>query len=241
MPIQITVSTPETQYQLAHPLPLKVTYTNQGHSAVTMREPERTWEVALVVSLPGSGTLEGQAAFGKLFYTNYQGVERRSIEDANDVTLAPGQSYSFSEDIGSRWPHLLGPGKRQLKVIDRTVEPALESNAVEVHLLIAPESVPPLLHLAEHSKGSNDPNAVSSEDTAALANREFAVKWLAEIHPGFTLRIPSPDAATEARNLAEVTRLREWWQRSQDDLELLNRIIELNRTGLSRSVAPPAP
>jgi hypothetical protein len=229
MALRITISTPEKQYQLAHPIKLHVEYTNTASAPVTFREPPRTWEVAIVVMRPGSDAVERQAAFGKTFYTRQGGMERRSIEDADDVTLASGQSYGFTEDVGTRFPHLFEPGNWVIKVTDRSGAETIESNTLPLHIVIAKESLPRLLDLAEKSTGPSDPNSMSSEDVTAVTIREFAARFIAEIHPEFELQVPSPDAQTEAQNQAAVARARAWWDRHQDSPETLAKLVELNR------------
>jgi hypothetical protein len=204
----------------------------------TFREPARTWELALLVFGPEAAGASSPTPFGKIFLTRYDGKERRTVEDAAEISLGPGETYTFVEDVGTRWPHLFVPGMRQLQVIDRSDAGATESNVVSVQVLFAEASMPKLFDFAERSMGERDPARHSSEDGFVITTRQFAASWIARIQPGFQLDAAAPGPAAEARNRAAVAQARALWVRQEGTPEMLAKIEEINR---SSSLPPPTP
>lgn len=236
MAISIHISLEAEQAQLGHPIPLRVEFKNEGSSAVTFLEPARTWELALQVGRP-DGAPEGTAApFGKIFYTNYNGLERRSVEDAAEVSLAPGETHYFLEDVGTRWPHLFGPGTHRLRVINRIDPGEIASNVVSVQVLLAEASVPKLFEFAERSLGEHSSTNQSSEDGMVVATRRFAAEWIAYLLPGFELDPTAAGPEAEAKNHATVAEARAAWARQQRNPEMFEKIKLVNRRA---SQSPP--
>jgi hypothetical protein len=238
MALSIHISLAETQAQLGHPIALRVEFKNEGAVARTFREPARTWELALLVFGPEGPRASAPAPFGKIFLTNYDGKERRTVEDAAEISLGPGETHTFVEDVGTRWPHLFVPGMRQLQVIDRSDAGARESNIVSVQVLFAEASMPKLFELAERSTENRDPARQSSEDGLVVTTRQFAANWIARIQPGFQLDAAAFDPAAEARNRAAVAQARALWARQEGTPEMLAKVKEINRSG---SLPPPTP
>ncbi len=227
---RITISTAETQYQLAHPLELRVEYSNIGEVEVTFPEPTKTWELMLRVK---RGGIERSAPFGRLFHTVQGGIERTVTEDTESVTLHPGHSYSFTEDVGTRWPFLFDPGRSVVQVVDRAA--GIESNSLSLQIVIAKESLPLLLDLAESTPPPRSPARSSSDDSFAVANREFAVRWIREFYPSLALQLPTADPAVEAKNQAAVRNARAYWAKHGGSAEVLAKLVELNRLGFDGS------
>lgn len=198
--------------------------------ATTFREPARTWELALFVWGPeGPRSVGAATAFGKIFYSNYNGVERRGVEDAAEVSLAPGATHAFVEDVGMRWPHLFGPGVHNLQVINRTDAREIESNVISIHVRFTEASMPKLFDLAERSLGDYSPSNHSSEAAMVVSARRFAAEWIAYMQPGFQLDPNAAGPAAEEMNSAAVAEARALWAHHQGDPEVTERMDLVNR------------
>lgn len=225
MAVSIHISLEETQFQCGHPIPLRVEFRNDGATATTFRQPERTWELALVVGAPGTEP----APFGKTFVSNYGGVFRRSIEDADEITLAPGETYAFVEDVGTRWPHLFPPGARQLYLIDRRDSGEVVSNTVSAQILFAEEALPKLFELLERKLPDPHAPTKSSEEALVVTIRQFAADWIGKLVPGFQLDVTPSDAAAEARYQSSLAEARSYWEQHRGSPSVLAKIQEINR------------
>jgi hypothetical protein len=221
---RITISTPATQYQLGTSLELRVEYKNVGGQVLRITEPQKTWELLLRVK---SQSDERSAPFGRLFHTDYNGIERTVVEDAKIVTLAPGSTHAFTEDIGKRWLSLFEPGRCVVSVKDRKLN--LESNELSLEIVLARVSISSLLDVLAQSSSPPDPHRSSSEDGITAQNREFAAEWVRRFYPELAVELPPPDPAAEARNQSSVRAARAFWQQNQEQPAVLKKIVELNR------------
>jgi hypothetical protein len=223
-PIRITISTPETHYELGASIELRVRYVNAGDQVLRIVEPQKTWELLLRVATRGS---ERSAAFGRLFTTNYGGIERTVVQDAAHVTLVPGATYAFTEDIGQRWPSLFEPGPCVVSVMDRSA--GIESNTLAIDVEVTPESISRMLDVLAQSPPPRDPHRTSSADGMAVRNQQFAAGWVRRFYPELTVEIPPGDSAAESRNRASVQAARAFWRQNWNQPAMRKQIVELNR------------
>lgn len=226
MSLRIKISTPLTQYLLTESIPLEVVYENIGPDVAVFREPARTWEVALVTSVDHAQ--ERVDPLGKLFYYRDQDKERRSIEDADDVTLQPNQRYPFVEDVGKRFPQSLGPGRVAVRVFDRSYTPALVSNELTLEVVLGQGSFERLFELAAEAPPPVDPHTQSSEDQNALERRRFAASLIEQFYPDLKLELPAPTLSAESKNQASVRAAKAWWSQHQGSAEVVQKLKQLN-------------
>lgn len=212
---QITISVPDRAYEVAGSVPLTVTYTNSGATPVTFREPAKTWEVRLTVTPRG-----GQRAvvpFGRIFsYTTDTGITRRTIEDAEDIELAPGGKYTFEYDVGARWPELFPPGVHTVTVEDVTDDDqTVESNPVTVRVLLTEGSIASLLAIAASAEATGD-------------SRLFAARWIREFVADFKLSVVDPTEEQRAANARMIDTARAWWAAHRSDAATAAKMKQLN-------------
>lgn len=227
--VSLSISVPVAPIELGHPLPLRVEFKNDGAETTTFREPPRTWELVLLVDPEGPGNTS-QVSFGKLFYDDYGGLKRHTIEQAAEISLEPGEVYAFVEDVGSRWPQLFSPGAKALQVIDRRATLAAKSNVVSVQVVFTEASMPKLFEFAERPSSSTDPAHKSSEDGHVRETRQFAARWIAEIQPGFQLDPEAMNATALQQNSAAVARARALWAKQAGSPEIRAKMDAINRS-----------
>lgn len=226
MSLRIKISTPLTQYLLTESIPLQVVYENVGPDVAVFREPARTWEVALVTSIDHAP--ERVDPLGKLFYYRDQDKERRSIEDADEVTLRPSERYPFVEDVGTRFPQSLGPGRVAVRLLDRSYTPALVSNELTLDIVLGQGSFERLFELAAEAPPPPDPHTQSSEDQNVLERRRFAASLIEHFYPELKLELPASTLAAESKNQASVRAAKAWWSQHQGSPEVVKMLKLLN-------------
>jgi len=169
----IELAAPKRVFSLGGSIPIGVRYTNRTAKPLAMRDPQKTWEVQLLVG----GT---NVSFGKILRYAGEGRVRWSVEDAEEFTVAPGGQHAFQYDAGKRWPERFLPGANSLQVKDVTDDSeTVLSNAITVQVDLTAESFPAFLATLESEESSPEGKA-------------FAEAWVRRLHPGFT-------SATEAR------------------------------------------
>jgi hypothetical protein len=190
-------------------IPVTVRYENRGTAVLSFRQPEKTWEVHLLIGARNVAPVE--EAIGRIFYSNIGGIVRRTVEDATTITLAPGRTYEFQFDPGQRWPELFVPGVNVLQVKDLSDDAGdILSNAVEIRVVYDAATFPALL-------------AIAGQDNATLDSRQFAAEWIRRVYPDFS---SIGEAAASSQQLAEA---QAWWRSHRNDSEVQRRIEELNR------------
>lgn len=211
---KIHIRTTKTTGALGGSLVLYVRYINDGNQAFTLRQPERLWETQLKIGrrTKGQVTPVTQVPFGRITHvTNAQDMERRIVEPAENITLAPGQVYEFSVDIGARWPELFAPGVTVLQVVDLGDDVrGLTSNAVEVKMTFEASSFANML-------------AIVGSPSSSVDSRRFAQTWIDALHPGSGVR--STDTAPA--DPAQIQKALAWWNTHANDAAVKERIRTL--------------
>jgi hypothetical protein len=198
-------------YPMGGSIPIRVRYQNRGQSSTSFREPKRSWEVKLAIH--SHAAAEVSVAFGRILQNTVNGMFKWSVEDAEQVTLMPGESHEFQEDAGKRWPEQFSLGFHNLQVIDVTNDAApLKSNVVEVRIVYDSTTFPDLLVLG--SAKDARPDVVA-----------FAAKWIAALHPEF--RVTPPPGA------ADFTAATSWWAAHGMEPGIQRRIVRLNAEAVS--------
>jgi hypothetical protein len=214
---EIRASLAQQKVVLGEPIVLEAEYVNRGGQKLTFRDPAKTWEVMLVIKRPDGS--EQRAHFGRILRRNVGAVSRQVVEDAEEVELAPGAAHNFTEDIWRRWPALVRPGRSTLRVVDRTNDAhTVTSNAVELLVTFADDSVPRLVELARDEK-------------APTEAREVAVQWLTRLRPGLTLALEHPTAEQNRANQAALDDFTAWWGANKGGKSTSDAIARINRDG----------
>ena len=163
----IELAAPKRVFSLGGSIPIGVRYTNRSNGTLELRDPQKTWEVQLVI---GAATV----SFGKIIRYPREGRVRWSIESAETFSLAPGEQHSFQYDAGKRWPERFVPGSNSLQVKDVTDDAdTVLSNAIDIRVEFTAETIPALLTILE------------AEDSTPEA-KVFAEAWVRRLHPGYT-------------------------------------------------------
>lgn len=200
------------EVHLGESIPLEVIYANQGSQPLSFRDPARTWEVMLSVVEPGGETK--QMSFGRMFHTQVGELSRVTIEDAEQIALAPGGAHRFTEDLWARWPELWQPGRAMLQVIDQSDDAeTLRSNALALDVTFSAASVPIMLALARSS-------------TADERARRVAADWLGRLHPFG----PATDAPVDSQ-IADARALdmwEHWWTQMRYKPEVAAAFASIN-------------
>ncbi len=163
----IELAAPKRVFSLGGSIPIGVRYTNRTAKPIIMRDPQKTWEVQLLVG-------GANVSFGKILRYAGEGRVRWSIEDAEEFTVAPGAQHAFQYDAGKRWPERFLPGVNELQIKDVTDDAeTVLSNAIKVQVEFTPESFPAFLGILESEESSPEGKA-------------FAETWVRRLHPGFS-------------------------------------------------------
>jgi len=217
---QITISTSRSQYEVGGSIPLNISYLNPGEGKLTFRDPARTWEVKLAVWCQSTG--EMQVPFGRKFFYQGENYQRISIEDADEISLNPGQRHTFEPDIGKRWVGLFPPGQLTVRIVDESDDSeTVTSNSIELHIIFTPNSFVSLLNIVP-------------DNDYSLDSRMFATHWVGQLYPGFRVYLQEPTEAQEAGNRRMVQDARNWWATNQQNPEVLKKIAEINMAAESR-------
>ena len=193
-------------YPMGGSIPIRVRYQNKGQSSTSFREPKRTWEVKLAIRSNGEAPVA--VPFGRILQKTVNGMFKWSVEDAEQVTLKPGESHEFEEDAGKRWPEQFPLGFHDLQVVDVTNDAApLKSNVAEIRIVYDTTTFPDLL-------------ALGSEKDARPDVVAFAAKWIATLYPEFRVTpLPGP---------AEFAEAKAWWAAHGMDQGIQRRIVRIN-------------
>lgn len=210
---KIVIGISEHMHSLGGSVVLTVRYVNHGKASVSFREPAKTWEVQLQVRRPSDDTTL-RVAFGQIFHTDHGGIQRQVIEDAETITLGPGEEHTFDSDVGLRWPELFAPGQTLLRVTDLTHDDGPLSNEVRVNMAWDDATFPRLVTLA-------------GDGQAPLASRRFAQQWIQRVHPSFH-RTPEQDEGEPPLTAQAVAATLAWWQEHRGDPDVIARIDRLN-------------
>jgi hypothetical protein len=217
---QITISTPRSRYEVGGSIPLNVSYLNGGKEKLTFRDPAMTWEVKLAVSSQETG--ETQVPFGRKFFYQGEDYQRISIEDADEISLNPGQQHIFALDIGKRWMELFPPGQLTVRIVDKSDDSeTVASNSIELAIVFGPNSFANLLNIVP-------------DDDYSLDSRMFAVQWVGQLYAGFRVFLQEPTQAQQAENRSMIRDAQSWWQANQQNPEVLKKIAEINMAAESR-------
>lgn len=212
--VAIALSAEDHLYPLGGPIPLAIAYRNGSAQVHAMREPEKTWEVKLLLDNAEQDGVD--LPFGRITYHRYGDLERRVIEDAAVVELAPGQVHAFGEDLGLRWPQFVVPGRNAVQVKDESDDAATRlSNKIVLRVTFDDTTVPLLLDQAVA--------ADASEDLLLTAER-----WIDLLKPDFQLTAGGDPAAVAARQ-QQVQAARDWWNRERGSAPVRARISEINQ------------
>lgn len=210
---KITISHIQRTFEVGGSVPITVTYTNQSNSQISFRDPEKTWEVQLMVNFKGQ---EKQVPFGRLFFYEEDGIEYTSIERAEEILLSPGEKHTFHVDAGKRWPELFPTGKCTVQIIDRSEdEITIESNTIEFNVLFSENSFVNLLNIA-------------SEESTSIDSKRFASDWINKFNPDFRIFIENPSENQKIENRKTIQNILRWWENNKKDHEVLEKISEFN-------------
>jgi hypothetical protein len=195
-------------HSLGGAIPIKVLYVNREMEAISFKEPAKNRAVYFVIGRRKEEPQE--VSLGRLFYHKSDDMERWTGEEAETITLAPGEHYEFSYDPGQRWPELFAPGVNLVRIKDRADDArTVLSNTLEIEVAYDMSTFPRLLEI------------LSSEQSTVDA-RQFAEHWIKQLHPGFDL----------ARGGIPEERI--WWTKHEKDPQTTKRIEELNREPKAR-------
>jgi len=184
-------------------IPIIIRYMNGESTAISFPEPAKTRAVHLLIGRRKEEPQE--VSLGRVFYQKSGDVERWTREDAETITLAPGEQYEFTYDAGQRWPELFALGANLVQLKDRADEVrTVFSNTLEIDVAYDASTFPRLLEI------------LSSEEST-VDSREFAEEWIKKLHPGFR-------AGREG-----VSEARIWWTKHEKDPETLKQMEALNR------------
>ena len=218
---QILIVTPTERFEVGESIPLTVKYINRTQAPMTFRDPAKTWEVKLAVS--DASDVKTEVPFGRKIYYKGENYERISIEDAEDVSLEPDESYAFDCDIGLRWPALFEPGRRTIRVVDYYDDAeTVSSDNIFLLMVFSVESIDRLLNMAGNEESSVDA-------------RMFAARWIGEFYPEFRIAVENPTEDQEIENRQAIEAAREWWRTNRDTPETVAKIKEINKS----AVRPP--
>jgi len=210
---QIEISASTQIHSLGGPLVLTIRHINRGATSVAFRDPAKTWEVQLRIRRPSEGEAI-QVPFGQIFQTEYGGVRRQVVEEAETITLAPGEEFIFDSDIGSRWPELFRPGDTLLQVMDLSDDHEQVSNEIRVTMSYDDATFSRLV-------------ALGADGGAPLSSRRFAHDWIHRVHPLFE-RPPERDEGEPPLTSQAAAATLAWWQEHRNDPEIIARIDRLN-------------
>lgn len=209
------------EHSLGMPIKATVTYRNLSASNQTFREPEKDKDVRLGVF--SGDEMVGEVRFGKMIRYMFEGKNRLTIEDADEVSIGPGEEYSFDYDLAGRWPDLFPPGRHQLKIVDYTTEEeGLFSNPVEAVVLYERESFLRLLEI------------LRDEEAEVLAH-EFASRWIGSLYPDFAFIAVEPTDEQSAESARQIQAAETWWESHKEDSSVAQRITEINEVALKDS------
>lgn len=213
--LEIRLAAADQLYSLGGPILISVRYLNHSRQPRSMREPARTWEVQLSICNQQNPAVD--MPFGRLFFFQHDGLEARSIEEAEIITLAPGATYEFRYDIGERWPERFLPGLNTVYIKDLTDdERTVTSNELGLRLAYDQSTVPALLAIAD--------NPDAGEDALQAVQH-----WIGELRPDFRLATGEIDQAGHEHNRHLIQQTRAWWAAKGDSPEIRARIEQINR------------
>lgn len=214
----IKISTNEPRVSVGGSLPLTVSFQNQTEKALIFRERNKTWEVQLRVTDSAGATV--QRAFGVILRTDWNGISRKVLENAKEITLPPGGTHAFQSDVLHRWPDLFPPGRYTLRVIDLSDDQTtLQSNTLEIECLFSIDSMNGLLEILRTDK--KDP-----------ASDEFALAWLNRFYPEETVRVREALKTDRSSIAGLLDELLKKWRQDQQRTEVLRQLDEINRRAL---------
>lgn len=211
---QITISYVKKPFEVGGSIPITIMYTNQSNNQIVFRDPQKTWSVQLKVN---SKDEENYLSFGRKFFYKGNGIERITRERAENISLNPGEKYTFNEDVGKRWPEHFPPGKCTLQVVDFSDdENTIESNTTELTVLFSENSFVNLLNIA-------------GEKSTSIDSKRFSSDWISKFNPDFRIFIENPSENQKIENRKTIQNILQWWENNKTDHEVLEKISEFNK------------
>ncbi len=218
---EIKFTIPDTCYVIGDSIPLTITYINNSSGVIVFKQPEKVTEVGVSVT-PKNKQPQG-ARFGRVIEKVVDEITtRRVVEKAEKITLKPGATYEFKEDIAARFPDILPPGNLIVQVFDKTSnEFTILSNSIDVTINFTIESIPKLM------------NIISGSGNESF-RRRWAVDWLRKFKADFQPKIPLDDdtaevkAEMESQVARELEKFRDWWATAQYSEQIKLQVKKMN-------------
>ena len=198
-------------------IPVKIIYKNNSRQTIAFKEPEKTWEVKLVVI---NGKAEAnEVPFGKIFYREIsEDFSRTTIEEAEMISLGTGMQYMFECDISERWPELFVPGENIVYIADKTDDTqTYKSNSATIKVVFSAESVENLLRIVENGQSSYDA-------------RLFGMNYLRKFYPDMNLILEPATDREKAKNHIMINKFKSWWEYNKNTEGVNSIIRHINTT-----------
>ncbi len=216
---EINISLTGNAFIMGQPVLMKIIYKNISDKKVAFREPVKDRGVILKI-ISSDGAFE-ELPFGRKEHRAIEGGYRYVVEEAEEISLKPDESYEFELDLIERWPEMFPPGRYLVSVMDETDnsedEITIKSNSLDFRMFVRTESIPVLLQWATSSEKSYDV-------------KKFSVDFIKRFYPEFDLHIDNPNESQLKSNLEMVQKFSSWWESNKNGDEVQRKIGTINES-----------
>jgi hypothetical protein len=214
-PYRIEISASASEFVVGGSIQMTLVYRNATPIPIRFKAPLKKWETQILVARGQASPVE--RPFGRMrSYTTSAGIERRTVEAAEEIVLRPGEKVDYQYDVGLRWPELFPPGTMNVSIVDLSNEASnVKSNTLTWRISMQRESVEFLLSILESTERELD-------------SKEFAATWLRKLNPNFHFDPEAGQPSDVQLNKAAVDEYRKWWKSHQNSEQVTKRLDSLN-------------
>lgn len=206
-------------FALARPMPINVEYTNASNETWTLYQPDRF--TGVIIRAVSDNRYFGRVSFSmaKFRRVEMDGIVMTVADTPPELTIEPGQSFSFDADLNSPFRSNLQPGSWNCTVMDKMEK--LTSEAVPFAIVVTRDSVDRCLE-------------VMHDESLHPYTRAWHGAYLAKVRPDlpfdFRGRDRTPEELEEVRvnNQEALEEFKKWWAENRDSEEVEQALERIN-------------